>query len=502
MKQISLILLAIGSLAACAPKNQAVSNIASQTLQDIACKEKTLEINFFDNLKSYIIKNNAIPPTNELKKAFTKELEMIQSNHPDLSKSELNNVSAHFYKLIDTILETAPLAEKSQTAQEVLVLISGIDAGDRSTEAKTQAQDAVLNEFRNLKNTVRGLAASCSSFSTTPRADQPGEGNKTAATNFETHRQHAINSGVPLSVLGAKWTFATAYQSCQNLVLPPITSQTPQLSGIKITGKHRDGIGSKREIASLSEVQSSHYYINGVNNYESGCFNVRQFPLIYDYGGKPYVTTASNSPLNLFKNGGDGTSVLGIDCSGYVFSAMASAGLKMQANRPLKASDALAWGSTSYLEPQKNGLTCLDKISISTNSIIKGGDIVAVQGHMLMIESVGTDPFGITSVGSEKDCSKITSNNFNFIIIQSSNSKNGIGINRYEARDYLSTSPKMKLGLEKYAYYACMTKFSHQTVTPNLGTISIVRHNGKPECMAPRVSLSNESCIQSCPILN
>ena len=63
---------------------------------------------------------------------------------------------------------------------------------------------------------------------------------------------------------------------------------------------------------------ATNYYYQGVNQ-GSSCKDIRKFPLIYDYGGKPNTDSGT---LNFFVNSGDGTSVLGIDCSGYVFSAI------------------------------------------------------------------------------------------------------------------------------------------------------------------------------------
>ncbi|MNS67163.1 hypothetical protein D3C72_1004080 [compost metagenome] len=177
---------------------------------------------------------------------------------------------------------------------------------------------------------------------------------------------------------------------------------------------------------------------------------------------------------------------------------MATAGLRLKAGRALKAADVLGWGSSAYLEPQSNGLTCLNKISITANSSMKAGDIVAVNGHVVLIDKVGADPFGIAKAKTASDCDKLSSSNFDFIVAQSSPSKEGVGINYFEARDYAPTSAKMSAGFLKYAYYACLAKVNSKTYTPNLGTMSVVRHKGTSECSATRVKLVQEACISSC----
>ncbi|MGZ3769451.1 MAG: hypothetical protein ACXVCP_00515 [Bdellovibrio sp.] len=507
----------------CAPKgSNSLNDIASQTVNDIACKDSNLEAKLWDGLKTHLLEQKSIPEANDLKSVLQKQFEKLVQDNPQADKEKLHQVQVELEKLIQTLLSEAPQGERVETPEQLLFLLSAIDVGDRTTVFRSYMQDKVRGNFDQLQKTVQALNLNC------PKSE---DGNKSSSTDksnatdtadnsvnspassdtqasvaetkngFEYHKLQALNNGISLAAFGGRWAFATAYQSCHSEQLPAMTSQTAELKGVSIVGKHSDGVGKKRMISSLPDVQSSHYYIRDMQNYGEGCFNVRQNPLIYDYGGKPYATTAANSPLDLFKNNGDGTSVLGIDCSAYVFTAMATAGLRLKAGRALKASDSWAWGSTSYLEPQQNGLTCLSKINVTPTVSLKAGDIVAVHGHVLLIDKAGDDPFGINSIKAAKDCSKISSKSFDFIIAQSSSSKNGIGINYYDARDYLTTSDKMKVGLEKYAYYACLAKFGNKTYTPNVGSLSVVRHKGTAECMATRVTMAKESCIQSCSSL-
>ncbi len=171
----------------------------------------------------------------------------------------------------------------------------------------------------------------------------------------------------------------------------------------------------------------------------------------------------------------------------------------MQKGRALKASDAWSWGSSSYVEPQKNGLTCLNKIKVDANQSLLAGDIVAIRGHVFMIDSIGADPFGILKTKSLSDCDKMNAKNFDFVVSQSSNSKNGIGINRYQANDFIPEKGEVILpGILKYATYACQAYYNKKSYTPSIGTLSVVRHNGTKECMATRVKLAREECISTC----
>lgn len=503
-------------MSACAPQGyEAVSSIASNTVQDIACKNQAMETKLWDGLKTYLLEQKSIPSADTLKQAFGEQVQKLADSNPQLSKEAQKRLQSDLDRLVDTLLVEAPAGERVQTPEELLILLSAMDVGDRSTTFRAYMQDKVRGDLNALNKTIQSLETNCDSTGDDNAAagvgapsdptgedlgpeEEPVAVDPSAGRDYEWHKAQALAGGSNLATFGGRWAFATAYQSCQSLQLPSMDARTPDVQGIAIVGTHPDGVGRKRSIASLSKVQSTHYYIRDMSSYGAGCFNVRGNPLIYDYGGKPYATTAADSPIDLFKNNGNGTSVLGIDCSGYVFTALATAGLRLKAGRALKASDSWAWGSSSYVEPQNNGLTCLSKISVTPTSTMKSGDIVAVYGHVLLVDKVGADPFGIKNAKTSADCSKLTSDKFDFSVAQSSPSKEGIGLNYFDAKIYLATSSKMKAGLEKYAYYTCLAKFNGSTYTPNVGTLSVVRHKGTSECLAPRVKMARESCIQSC----
>lgn len=509
MRKLILFFSIPGVLAACAPNsNSALSDVASQTVDDIACKNQKLEEKLWDGLKTYLIEQKEIPSSEALKTAMHSQVAKLAEANPRLTSDDVARINGNLDQLVSSLLEEAPQGERVTTSEQLLGLLSAIDVGDRSTTFRSYMQDRVRGDFKALSKTVQAYELECNSQGSSGVADNSSSsdtGNRDSETvvevsyNYEYQKQQALAAGVPLAVFGERWAFATAYQSCQSVRLAPLDDKVGDIKGIAITGKHPDGVGNKRVIASLSEVQSTHPYIKNVSSYAEGCFNVRKSPLIYDYGGKPYATTAATSPIDLFKNNGDGTSVLGIDCSGYVFTSMATAGLRLKEGRSLKASDSWAWGSTSYVEPQNNGLTCLSKISVTAATSLKAGDIVAVPGHVLMIDRAGTDPFGISKAKTTSDCNSITPAQFDFSVAQSSPNKEGVGINHYEARYYLPTSSKMQAGLLKYAYYACLAKVNAKTYTPNLGNLSVVRHKGTTACTDKRVTLARESCIQACP---
>lgn len=486
LKDLLLLGLLSMTLSACSsPFEATYQAISSETVEKLACTD--FEVTFWDGIKDFILQHDEFPESAILSRHVEQKVLEISQKRPDLSENELSNLALSLTSLIQFVFSEARASSK--TPQEMLILISGVDVGDVSSLYKAYMRSEVEKRIQDIKKYVAQLNLTC---------DQEYLPDDSGALSFIPPE---VQSGkLPPSVWGTRFTIATAYQSCQANQLPPVDSRTELVRGIVITGTHSDGIGSKREIASLSDVLRTHPYYKDIPNYPSGCFNLKTNPLIYDYGGKPYATTSVQSPIDMFKNAGTGTRALGIDCSGFVFTAYATAGLRLQKGRALKASDAWSWGSGAYVEPQKNGLTCLNKISLNSTQSIAAGDIVAVYGHVFIIDSVGLDPLGVLSARKSSDCRKLSSKNFDFRISQSSNSKAGIGINTFEARDFVETSAKFKEGLLKYAEYACLSRFDGKTYTPSVGTLSVVRHKGTSECQAPRVSLVNEECVRTCSL--
>lgn len=103
---------------------------------------------------------------------------------------------------------------------------------------------------------------------------------------------------------------------------------------------------------------------------------------------------------------------------------------------------------------------------------------------------------------SLEQCDSITAADFDFVISQSSNSKEGIGINKFEARDYLPTSEKMHAGFLKYAKDACRARLSGKDQQMQATNFQIIRHKMTSECKtSTAISLAGESCIAQCPTI-
>jgi len=91
----------------------------------------------------------------------------------------------------------------------------------------------------------------------------------------------------------------------------------------------------------------------------------------------------------------------------------------------------------------------------------------------------------------------LKSQNFDFVIAQSSPVKNGIGIDLMVAKDYLGSSGTIHDGLVAYAVAACRAQFG---ASPNLNSpaLSIVRHSRSAECKTKPLELTNSECVSRC----
>lgn len=481
----TLLLIGLLSLTACGGMGQPAQKVAESALDHAGCKLSQSEL--WNSLQS-LADSGETPPSEELIKSAFKELGAKRGLSGPAFDAYVEAFIENYKTIIGGIQST--FGPASQAAWKKA--LAEAEIGIQVTPAHEELQTHIQKSMADLASAEQRFQSVCAN------PDQPIETQPEPITvNAKTIWDQLLAQGSP-EVYGARKTLAIAYQSCDVLSMKPITNATPGVQGIEIIGRHPAG-GLKRKIASLASVNATHPYIKNNRLAQNGCFEVRNSPMIYDFGGKPYTNAQRPDLLNMFKNAGTGTDVLGIDCSAYVFSALAIAGLKLDPdpNKVLKADLVHGVGSRAFKEPQYNGLRCLQKIKVTKTKNIVPGDIVAINGHVVMIDAVGADPFGLESITQAADCSNVSSQNFSFTIAQSSPSKNGVGINRFRASDYLEDSATFKAGLEAYARAACRAKFG---LSPNIDSpdLSIVRHKKTPECMAEPLVEQNESCVAFC----
>ena len=305
-------------------------------------------------------------------------------------------------------------------------------------------------------------------------------------------------------VYGAKKVMATAYQSCSVLDLPLMDNQQKTL-GVHVQSKHSSNGGYQRNISDLQKVNQSHYYLSQLYIPENTqCLNIHSSPLLYDYGGKP---STSMDSINLFQNSGSGSQILGVDCSGFVSTAMATAGLRLKqkmAIRPIHVKGINSWMIKNAKEYQ---LSCLEKQDISRDNPLQPGDIIASNNHVVIVDMIdkSEDSFSLARINSSNNChsSKIKTRQFNFSIIQSSTHNNSVGINRMHIVESLNLMDNAFIsGLKRVASRACYEMFGMDN-HKNINEIAILRHTiHEPSCRDREIYLERQECLQSCEPLS
>lgn len=484
-------------LAACAPSFGASEDLANKATDVVGCE--SFHSDFYEELYKFPMQQKALPSETDMREAFAKAVG--QGRLSQLSSADqvrLADELSELYKLL-ALDSVRALGHENASDDQKLQDIASLEVGDSSTPEKEELQTRIKAEFSKLdtllQQTATPACAKAPGFveaPTTGLTDVDG----TAATMFS-----AWKASQPRAVYGALKTMAVGYQTCDIDRAAVVSKSTPDVQGIKDLGVGADGIGHRRLVSSASDVMRTNPYLANYRKPSSSCFDVSKSPNIYDYGGRPVTTTGL---FDLFKNAGSGTTALGIDCSGFVYMAMATSGLRTKKATPLKASTIHGITSTLFTNPQKNGLTCFDFAKFSGNDTLRAGDVVAKAGHVLLIKSVGSDPFGVAGISNVDDCklANMSISRFNFTIIQDSSVKNGIGMHMHRAADYLAI-PDSKLmadGLLNHAVNACKAKFG-QTLTTKDSHVAIVRHSGSSDCVqSTELQMERQSCVASCPV--
>lgn len=475
ISSIGLALSAIMLISCADSKMKAIETIVQKTPEAVGCQsfQYTLAKEIIEyNQKSEELK---LKPTQvDFINLWTEKIGSSE-RFKDLSKESRDKLVKLIVSYQSFLAEKSPQGEREKSA-----FYRQVGLGDRSFPGNKEIQNELSVIENQMKILLTENQVSCGDSTEESPPSNPQPPRKTESL-LET---------------SMKTVFSTTYQSCRVLDERPLTQSDDDVQGIVVRGKHEDG-GLKRYIANLKNVQETHPYIRS-QTYPVSCFNVKEKPLIYDFGGKPSFTNDDQSQLNFFKDNGSGTNVLGYDCSGFVSSVLLNAGLKLKTAKPYRARDVEAASSYAFISPMEDGNNCLDRIQLTETESLRQGDIIAVPGHVQMIYSLGEDPFDLKSKKTVKECEQINYQRFNFTIIQSSSSKNGVGANIYEGVEYLKDNNEFANGYKAYAYQACLAKVQKRKIKPVIKNFSIVRHLQTPACKTNPVQLVNQECVQSC----
>lgn len=471
--------LLLGSffLSSCSNQFESAHKDLSQHVEDhLACKNFRSEV--FNSFYQYVDQQKSLPSAEAISDHL---VDILKRRKFSADKENLKTALVAEIKSLAELMTVGVSQElHPNDHQEHLQKMIEMEFEDISTEGNISLNKKLYQRLNQIDTLARKLDLDCKAPDTAPPTPAP----------LPNHPQ--LSSSLPL--LGGHVAMATAYQSCHSLRLPAMTSSTDEVQGVIRTTKV-DDVGYRREYGDLSLIQRTHYYLQGAS-YGGACRSILNQPMIYDYGGQPILQTQK---INFFIDSGGG-SALGVDCSAFISTALATAGLRYSSkvdNKPIFIRQT----SAKFINPKSVGWSCFDRIKLTPEKNILPGDIMAIRGHVVMIDEVPDDPFGIKNIVSRRDCDHLSYQNFNFVILQSSPSKGSIGINRFQAKDYLAESTSMRNGFLAYAKFACYALVDKKTYDLNDSALGIIRHKGTPECKAPRVELVHESCITQCPEL-
>ena len=458
-------------LAACAPQGSPlVAEMSEKAVDNLGCS--SLQSVTFDELYK-IAENQKTWPTSEELLTQLKAKWQSDARSKKINKAEMDAFFKHYASVLDTIKQRLPADWANVPREQRLGLLASIELDNNSTLYKQKMNEVFKGNWQKVEDAQSSMKTYCS------------------------NPQHLVdfkNEDYP-EIYGSRKVFATAYQGCSALDLDPMDDSTPNLKGITIIGTHPAG-GYLRSITDLQSAYKTHYYVSHQQP-DSKCQDLSRTPLIYDFGGKPYATANDQSTLNFFRDAGSGTSVLGVDCGGYVFSALMAGGLRLRANVPIKAVHI--YDISANMNPASYGYSCFNNILVDKDFEMTAGDIISTPGHILMIDEVGDDPLGIADISRVEDCRDgvIKTDKFNFLISQSSPSKGAIGMNRILASTYMKEASTYRTGFMNYAVAACKAKFGVKVAVDH-SSFWWLRHKKTPECRQNEINLEKQECIASC----
>ena len=476
-------------LTSCGPQPAGLQSaeLATRVNKTLGCAAE-FESSFYDGLYDLVLAKEPFASSSVMQQLF---LESLQNGRlAKLSAQDLgavNDALVELYGLLshETIMT---LVENPADSDQIIEALAAMETGDRSTPARDALQTKIRAKFDEIKQLLMNAGELPSCETKEDFAPEPDAFFQALATN-----RHPM-------VAGGLKALSVAYQSCDASSKRALNQNTPDLEGITITGNVPGTPGRKREITDLRGLVRSHPYLRDYRKPSASCFDVLRSPMIYDFGGKPYQTSSTSSTLDFFKNFG-GTRVLGIDCSGYVFASMATAGLRLSKGVKMKPIHVRTTPAAKWMKPRSSGLSCFSPVSMGPTKTVEAGDILASSGHVMIIDTVGSDPFGIDRFTSESECrlSNMSSSRFNMTFLQSGSAKGGMGINRIRPTRFLpEDEAPMEEAMLQYAVAACKAKFKRQTIAIQPSTATIVRHSGSSDCLDRKIKLAHEECVASC----
>ena len=431
------------------------------------------------------------PIYHDLKEKIRKRVMKLMKFHP-ASKKNINSFAMRFTEIYALVVEFIQ-DHREENVESILVQIEYGDSD--STLDYGEFVDRLQAQLTRLDEEAKLLNKGCGGGDAEPPVPEelfPGD-IRWDIEWFKTMRQTSN-----LVAYGAKKVMSTAYQSCQVLDLPPMSERHPT-RGLRVV-RRQGRRGYLRAISNQEALNRSHYYLSQIEVPDaSQCVNIHRTPVLYNYGGKPKTTKDS---IDLFQNKGgrNSSSLLGVDCSGFVTTALASAGLRLRVGVPIRPSHIYQVSSWLLKKPKIKNFSCLKKQTLSDDNPLQPGDIISSNTHVIIVDEVDEDPFGIQSIRQSSGChsKNIRDSRFQFRIIQSSSNNNAVGINRMDMSGAASRMRSIQRGLKRTASRLCYSRFGVQAHR-DIQEISILRHDSdNPKCREKEIHLKHQECLKFC----
>jgi len=228
--------------------------------------------------------------------------------------------------------------------------------------------------------------------------------------------------------LGARKVIALTYGNCEALQLPVRDKMDTSQNNLNLKGSKPVYLGYKYNNHEVwpkvnTQIANSNPYLKSLQT--QGCSTKSECskesinkvipgispvckkltceailnPPLYQYGGK----VDGDDSLVPHKKLPDGGEVNGMDCSFFILNAMKASGLKRAPNDPIndvkgsKDWDTKDFAKLGQVDPLGKPLDCFERLDSTTD--VKPGDIiVAPNSHIVMVDTVGKDPFGIDAL--------------------------------------------------------------------------------------------------------
>ncbi len=156
-----------------------------------------------------------------------------------------------------------------------------------------------------------------------------------------------------------------------------------------------------RHFSGKDRCTSLFYMLSGTYESDSSGRLVDRFP--YNPGSQ---RNGKVDPFNVLNRDSGGNEFVGWSCSEYITTGMGLAGYNFERNKPItKSNQQYNSHAMRRLARSSSSNSCVDDVDLSRGGKIKAGDILAFDGHTMMVESAAKDFFGrLTDPKSLNEC--------------------------------------------------------------------------------------------------